>query len=80
MILAINQPYFSAYAPYYALIRSADVFVLYDCVQFIRRGRIHRSQIHKSDHFQNSWLTLPIEKPLRKPLSKTLNYIHLMTS
>ena len=63
MIIAINQPYFSAYAGYYALIRAADLFVFYDCVQFPRRGRVHRSQIHNSEAgFTDGWLTLQTQK------------------
>ncbi len=62
MIVAINQPYFSPYAGYYSLIRAADIFVVYDCVQFARRGRVHRSEIHQSAMFSAGWLTLPLEK------------------
>lgn len=62
MKVAINQPYLSPYSGYYSLIAAADIFVIYDCVQFIRRGRIHRSQIHASTGFNDGWLTLPIQK------------------
>ncbi|MBX2833448.1 MAG: WbqC family protein [Micavibrio sp.] len=61
-IIAINQPYFSPYAGYFALIRAVDIFVLFDCVQFPRRGRVHRSQIHDSESFKAGWLTLPLEQ------------------
>lgn len=72
MIVAINQPYFSPYAGYYALIRKADIFVLFDCVQFQRRGRIHRSQTHKSQNFQDGWLTLPLQKMPQQTLIKDM--------
>ncbi len=62
MRIAINQPYFSPYAGYYALIHSVDIFVIFDCVQFPRRGRVHRSQIHDDQNFSAGWLTLPIKK------------------
>lgn len=72
MITAINQPYFSPYASYYALIRNADIFVLYDCVQFIRRGRIHRSQLHINNNTSSEWLTLPIVKAPQDTLIKDI--------
>ena len=56
------QPYFYPYIGYYRLFVQSDIFVIYDCVQYIRRGWIHRNQINiNSDDMQ--WLTLPICKP-----------------
>jgi hypothetical protein len=36
--VAVMQPYFMPYAGYFRLFAAADVFVLFDCVQFPRRG------------------------------------------
>lgn len=45
MRLAIMQPYLFPYLGYFQLIHLVDRFVLYDDVQFIKRGWIHRNQI-----------------------------------
>jgi hypothetical protein len=47
MKLAIMQPYFFPYLGYYSLIRKSDKFILFDSVQFIRRGWIERNRILK---------------------------------
>ena len=55
--VAIMQPYFYPYAGYYRLFSRADLFVIYDCVQFPRRGWVHRNRLTGADgHLQ--WLTL----------------------
>ena len=57
-----NATLFFPYIGYYRLFAKSDIFVIYDCVQYIRRGWIHRNQINdNSDNIQ--WLTLPIVKP-----------------
>lgn len=57
--VAVMQPYFMPYAGYYRLFSAADVFVIFDCVQFPRRGWVHRNRFPTSDG-QLEWLTLPI--------------------
>ena len=42
MKLAIMQPYFFPYLGYFQLLRAVDKFVIYDDVNFIKRGWIHR--------------------------------------
>jgi WbqC-like protein family len=55
------QPYFMPYAGYFRLMAAADLFVFYDCVQFPRRGWVHRNKLtHKSGAAE--WLTLPLAK------------------
>jgi hypothetical protein len=44
MKLAIMQPYFFPYIGYYQLVNAVDKFVLYDDVNFISRGWIHRNK------------------------------------
>lgn len=61
MRAAIMQPYFFPYAGYYRLLAAADVFVIYDCVQFPRRGWVHRNQLPRANG-EPGWLTLPVEK------------------
>ncbi len=55
------QPYFFPYAGYFRLFAAADVFVVYDCVQFPRRGWVHRNQL-LDECGQARWLTLPLRK------------------
>lgn len=59
--VAIMQPYFFPYAGYFRLIAVADIFVAYDCVQFPRRGRVHRNQLSDREG-RAQWLTLPLVK------------------
>ncbi len=59
--VAIMQPYFFPYAGYFRLFAAADLFVVLDCVQFPRRGYVHRNRITSSRE-QPDWLTLPLEK------------------
>jgi len=60
MKVAIMQPYFFPYAGYFRLFSEADLFVIYDCVQFPRRGRVHRNQVFFDSKLE--WVTLPIVK------------------
>ena len=58
--LAIMQPYFLPYAGYFRLIAQTDVFVIYDCVQFPRRGWVHRNKLVDARGVEQ-WLTLPLK-------------------
>lgn len=57
--VAIMQPYFLPYAGYFRLIAQADRFVVYDCVQFPRRGWVHRNKLVDRQGAER-WLTLPL--------------------
>lgn len=57
--IAIMQPYFLPYAGYFRLITGADTFVIYDCVQFPRRGWVHRNKLRDPNGVEQ-WLTLPL--------------------
>ena len=59
-VVAVMQPYFAAYAGYYRLLAASDVFVIFDCVQFIRRGWVHRNQLPGANG-DAGWLTLPLK-------------------
>ena len=68
--IAVMQPYFSPYAGYFRLLVEADIFVLYDCVQFPRRGWVHRNRF-STETGEATWLTLPIKKaPQKTPIQK----------
>ena len=55
------QPYFIPYAGYFRLFATADVVVMFDCVQFPRRGWVHRNRLPLASG-ETDWLTLPIAK------------------
>ena len=57
--IAVMQPYFFPYAGYFRLLSEVDEFVILDCVQFPRRGRVHRSEWAQADG-EKRWLTLPL--------------------
>ena len=61
--IAVMQPYFIPSTGYFRLLSRADTFVIYDCVQYQRRGWLHRNKLlnHKN---KPQWLTLPLEKGL----------------
>lgn len=61
MKVAIMQPYFYPYAGYFRLLAEADLFVIYDCVQFPRRGWVHRNRLPDQTG-QPQWITLPLQK------------------
>ncbi|MDQ7050008.1 MAG: WbqC family protein [Enterobacterales bacterium] len=70
--IAIMQPYFMPYAGYFRLLQSADLFVIYDCVQFPRRGYVHRNQLLKKSNGEKKWLTLPL---IKQPRSTQINQL-----
>ncbi len=61
---AVIQPYFVPYAGYFRLFAAADVVVMFDCVQFPRRGWVHRNRLPLISG-ELDWLTLPIAKAPR---------------
>src|ERR1043165_6485184 len=67
------QPYFIPYAGYFRLFAASDLFVIYDCVQFPRRGWVHRNRL--VDSFGNSrWLTLPLQRAPQGVLIRNLKF------
>ena len=71
--VAVMQPYFAPYAGYFRLLLGADLFVLYDCVQFPRRGWVHRNRLpDRSGALQ--WLTLPLAKAPQSVAIKDLTF------
>lgn len=63
--VAIMQPYFVPYRGYFRLFEAADLFVVYDCVQFPRRGFVHRNRFPDAAG-RPYWLTLPLAKARRE--------------
>lgn len=67
------QPYFYPYAGYFQLISAVDLFVIFDCVQFQRRGRVHRSQIPGPTE-KVEWLTLPLARQNLQTLIREISF------
>jgi hypothetical protein len=59
--VAVMQPYFHPYAGYFRLFEATDLFVILDCVQFPRRGWVHRNRF-LDDRGRTRWLTLPLAR------------------
>lgn len=68
------QPYFMPYAGYFRLFQASDLFVIYDCVQFPRRGWVHRNRLVDTRGVAR-WLTLPLAKAPRDVLIRDLEFL-----
>jgi hypothetical protein len=71
--VAIMQPYFIPYAGYFRLFAASDLFVIYDCVQFPRRGWVHRNKMPGAGG-RECWLTLPLAKMPRDVRIRDLSF------
>ena len=71
--VAVMQPYFFPYAGYFRLMLEADEFVIFDCVQFPRRGRVHRCEV-PGPRGTIDWLTLPLARQPREVLIRDLTF------
>ena len=60
------QPYFLPYIGYFQLINAVDLFVIYDDVQFTKRGWINRNQISTHSGLFN--FTIPCQSASEKTL------------
>lgn len=74
MRIAVNFPYFIPYTGYFRLFANTDVFVIFDCVPFPRRGYVHRNQLPDSDE-QAKWFTLPLNKVPRDTYIKDMSFV-----
>lgn len=60
MKLAIMQPYFLPYIGYFQLLNAVDEFVVYDNIEFTKRGWIQRNRILVNG--ADSMFSLPLKK------------------
>ena len=60
MKLAIMQPYFFPYIGYFQLMNAVDEFVVYDNIEFTKKGWINRNRILVNG--KDSYITLPLKK------------------
>lgn len=71
--IAVMQPYFLPYAGYFRLFAMTDLFVVFDCVQFPRRGWVHRNRLRDRQGAPR-WLTLPLAPAPREVAIRDLRY------
>ena len=58
--IAIMQPYFLPYLGYFQLMKSVDKFVIYDDIEYTKKGWINRNRLLFGDKIE--YITLPLEK------------------
>ncbi|RNI30858.1 hypothetical protein EFA69_07070 [Rufibacter immobilis] len=75
MKLAIMQPYFFPYIGYYQLLHAVDKFVIYDDVNFIKRGWINRNNILINN--KPSLFTIPLTGASQNKLIKEVTVTDL---
>ena len=73
MKLGIMQPYFLPYIGYWQLMNSVDEFIIYDDVNYIKRGWINRNKIllENKEHL----ITIPLKKASQ---NKLINEIEIL--
>lgn len=59
MRIAIMQPYFMPYIGYFQLINAVDEFVVYDNIEYTKKGWINRNRILVNG--KNDYITLPVK-------------------
>ena len=60
MKIAIMQPYFIPYIGYFQLINAVDKFIVYDDIQYTKKGWINRNRVLVNN--KDSYITLPLKK------------------
>ena len=60
MKIAIMQPYFFPYIGYFQLINAVDEFVIYDNIEYTKKGWINRNRILTNG--KASYISLPLKK------------------
>jgi len=59
MKVAIMQPYFMPYIGYFHLIRSADLFIVYDNIKYTKKGWINRNRMLQNG--KDAMFSLPLK-------------------
>ena len=60
MRLGIMQPYFFPYLGYFQLLNAVDKFVIYDNIQYTKKGWVNRNRILSSG--KDTLFTIPLRK------------------
>lgn len=58
--VAVMQPYFLPYIGYFQLINAVDDFIIYDNIQFSKKGWFHRNRFLQNG--KDEYFTLPLKK------------------
>lgn len=58
--IAIMQPYFFPYIGYFQLMNAVDIFVVYDNIQYTKRGWMKRNRILANG--KDEYISIPIKK------------------
>lgn len=58
--IAIMQPYFLPYIGYFQLMNCVDIFVIYDNIEFTKKGWINRNRMLQNN--REEYFTLPLKK------------------
>jgi hypothetical protein len=60
MIVGIMQPYFLPYIGYWQLLNAVDIFVVYDNIEYTKKGWINRNRFLQAG--KDNWFTIPLKK------------------
>ena len=60
MQLAIMQPYFLSYIGYRQLINAVDTFVIYDSIEYAKKGWVNRNRLLSNG--KDFLFSIPLEK------------------
>ncbi|MBN2860277.1 MAG: WbqC family protein [Sphaerochaetaceae bacterium] len=74
--LSIMQPYFFPYLGYFSLMHYADALILFDIVEYDRKGWMNRNRIQKPDSQDWQYIRAGVEKPSYKALIKDVRLVH----
>ncbi|PWW36482.1 WbqC family protein [Chromohalobacter israelensis] len=62
MKAAVMQPYFLPYIGYFQLMHYADIWVVFDDIQFIDKGWVNRNRVlHPEDEKRWQYITIPLK-------------------
>jgi len=73
MKLAIMQPYFLPYIGYFQLIKAVDKFIVFDDVNYIKKGWINRNRILVNGN--EFTFTVPLEKASQNKQIREINLL-----
>ena len=68
-VVAIHQPQYLPWIPYFNKVNSCDIFVYLDSVQFQKNGLQNRNKIKTAQGA--SWLTVPVHSHLKETIATT---------
>lgn len=69
-IVAICQPNFLPWLGYFEMGHRADIYVMFDDVQYIRREWVNRNKVFSASSQGWQWLTVPLKNTARDTLIK----------